>query len=106
MSHSTFTYLCNELRHTIQKNTVMRKAIPVEQRVTLTLWRLATTADYRTIGHLFGISKPAVCIIVKDVCSAIVKVLLPRYFKVPTGDSLKEVLHSFEHKWGFPQFLF
>ena len=104
MSHSTFTYLCNELRHTIQKkDTVMRKAIPVEQRVALTLWRLATTADYRTIGHLFGISKPAVCVIVKDVCSAIVKVLLPRYIKVPTGDSLKEVLHGFEHKWGFPQ---
>ena len=67
---------------------------------------VGATADYRTIGHLFGISKPAMCIIVKDVCSAIVKVLLPRYFKVPTGDSLKEVLHSFEHKWGFPQFLF
>ena len=42
----------------------MRKAIPVEQRVAIALWRLATTTDYRTIGHLFGVSKPAVCGIV------------------------------------------
>ena len=104
MSHNTFVYLCNELRQTVEKeNTVMRKAIPVEQRVALTLWRLATTADFRTIGHLFGVSKAAVCVVVKDVCSAIVQVLLPRYIKIPTGDSLKEVVNSFQHKWRFPQ---
>ena len=104
MSESTFTYLCNELRQTIKKkDTEMRKAIPVEQRVAITLWRLATTTDYRTIGHLFGVSKATVCVIVKDVCSAIVEVLLNQYIKVPTGDSLKEVMRGFEHKWGFPQ---
>ena len=104
MSNSTFTYLCNELRPSIQKrDTVMRKAISVEQRIAITLWRLATTTDYRTIGHLFGVSKTAVCLIAKEVCSAIVEVLLPRYIKVPTGDSLKEVIHGFKHKWGFPQ---
>ena len=81
----------------------MRKAISVEQRIAITLWRLATTTDYRTIGHLFGVSKMAVCLIVKEVCSAIVEVLLLRYIKVPTGNSLKEVIHGFKHKWGFPQ---
>ena len=81
----------------------MRKAISVEQRIALTLWRLATTTDHCTIGHLFGVSKTAVCFIVKDACSAIVEALLPRYIKVPTGDSLKEVINGFEHKWGFPQ---
>ena len=85
MSRTTFTYLCNELWQTIQKqDTIMRKAISVEQRIALTLWRLATMTDYRTIGHLFGVSKTAVCFIVKEVCSAIVELLLPRYIKVPT----------------------
>ena len=38
MSQATFVYVCNELRSTIEKaNTEMRKAIPVEQRVALTL---------------------------------------------------------------------
>ena len=36
MSRTTFTYLCNELRQTIQKrDTVMHKAISVEQRMAL-----------------------------------------------------------------------
>ena len=66
MSHETFNYLCNKLRSTIEKNdTAMRKAIPVEQRLALTLWLLATNADYRTIGHLFGVSKSAVCPVTK-----------------------------------------
>ena len=38
----------------------MRKAGCVEKRVALILWFLATNADYRTIGHLFGVSKPTV----------------------------------------------
>jgi len=94
MSHSTFTYLCNELRQAIQRrDTVMRKAIPVELRIALTLWRLATTTDYRNIGHLFGVSKAAACTIANDVCAAIVEILVPLYIKVPTGDVLQEVIY-------------
>ena len=53
MSQAIFAYMCDELRSAIEKaNTEMRKAIPVEQRVALTLWYLATNTDYRTIGHL------------------------------------------------------
>ena len=62
--------VCNELRSTIERtDTEMRKAIPVEQRVALTVWFLATNADYCTIGHLFGVSKPTICIITKEVCA-------------------------------------
>jgi hypothetical protein len=43
----TFLYVCNEIRSTIKKaETAMRNAIPVKQRVALTLWFLATNADY------------------------------------------------------------
>ena len=52
------SYLCNELQSSIEKNdTTMRKAIPADMCVALTLWFLVTGADYCTIGHLFGISK-------------------------------------------------
>ena len=47
MSQMTFLYTCNEIRSTIKKaDTAMRNAIPVEQRVALILWFLATNADY------------------------------------------------------------
>ena len=104
MSHATFLYVCNELRPCIEKSdTRMRRCIPTERRVALALWFLGTNADYRTIGHLFGISKASVCLTIKDVCAAIVDVLLPRYIKWPTGESLKTVIQGFEEKNGFPQ---
>ena len=38
MSQATFLYVCNEIRPVVEKeDTVMRSAIPVEQRVALTL---------------------------------------------------------------------
>ena len=43
------------------------------------------------------------CVIIKQVCSATTKILTPRYIRIPAGDSLQEVVHGFEHKWGFPQ---
>ena len=93
MSQATFVYVCNELRSAIERtDTEMRKAVPVEQRVALTLWFLATNADY---GHLFGVSKSTVCVITKEVCAAIVKVLLPKYIRLPSGEELKKVVQGF-----------
>ena len=69
ISQSTFAYLCNELWSSIKKkNTVMRKAIPADMRVALTLWFLVTSANYHTIGHLFGVSKLTVCFISIEGC--------------------------------------
>ncbi len=84
MCHATFVYLCNELRSSVEKSdTVMRRAIPVEQRVALTLWFLCTNAEHQTIELLFGVWKSTVCLVTKQVCAAIVKVLLPKYIKFP-----------------------
>ena len=50
MEPSIFRYLCNEVSTTLnRRNTVMRDAISVERRVVMTLWRLATNSDYRTL---------------------------------------------------------
>ena len=81
----------------------MRQAITVEKRVAVTLWRLVTNGDYRSISHLFRISKEAVCCIVQEVSQCIVDVVMHRYVKIPQGDQVKEVIAVFERKWGFPQ---
>ena len=104
MQKSTFFYICNLLRPHIQKrDTNMRHAITVEKRVAVTLWRLATNVEYRTIGHLFGISRASVCCIVRHVCENIVHVLMPKYIAWPKGELLKETVELFEHMWGYPQ---
>ena len=104
MSHQTFTYLCQQLAPVIEhQNTRMRKAIAVKQRVAVTLWCLATSVEYRTIGHLFGIARCTVCQIVHETCLAIVKVLLNKYISFPTGERLRKVTEGFEKSWGLPQ---
>ena len=94
---STLQYLCNELRSTIEReDTKLRKAEPTDKRVAITLWFLATG----TIAHLFGVSKSAVSLVVRDVSSAILQ-LLPRYIRFPTGDALRRLLMALRENMGF-----
>ena len=37
----------------------------------------------------------------KDICTAIVRVLMKRYIKFPVGEGLHDLIASFEDKWGF-----
>ena len=104
VSRATFLYLCDQLRSSISRqDTLMRRAVSTEKRVAITLWFLSTGADYRTIGHLFGVSKSTVCVVTKGVCAAIVEHLLPEYIKIPTGAALDENVRNFREDHGFPQ---
>jgi len=89
MSRETFNYLCRTIKSYIErKDTKLRKAISVEHRVAITLWCLATCGEYCTIGHLFGIARSTVCIIVHDTCAAIVTTMMSHYISFPHGDEL------------------
>ena len=102
MSKGTFLYLCQELRHTISRHdTQMRKVLPCEMRVAITLWQLGTNDSYRTFRHLFGVSRSSLCYIVKEVCQAIVSKLLLIYIRIPEGDALKEVVRQFQSQYNF-----
>lgn len=104
LSRETFMYLCDTLVTKIARmDTQMRKAITPEKRIALTLWFLSTGSDYRTISHLFGVSKPTVCLVVKEICTAIVDTLLSKYIHIPGGAALQETIQRFEFEYGFPQ---
>ena len=103
LNHATFVYLCSKLLPHLQKHHCVRDPLSVELRVAVTLWRLGTNAEYRSIGHLFGVGLSTVFITVREVCMAIVELLLPLYIRVPTGDHLHDVVEGFSCRWGFPQ---
>ena len=104
MSRETFLYICDELECSIGKcDTRFRRAISVKKRVAVTLWVLATQSEYRSVGHLFGLARCTVCCIVNQTCRAIVKKLLQRYIRFPSGDKLKETVQGFLDRWAFPQ---
>ena len=78
--------------------------LSVELQVAVNLYYLAgTSAEYRTIGNLFGIAKITVCKCVQRVCSAIEDKLLSTctYVKIPEGEALNEVIEGYK-KFGFP----
>ena len=56
MTYETFSMLVNQLRPYICKqDTKSKLAVTVKQRVAITVWRLATNAEYRTLSALFGV---------------------------------------------------
>lgn len=104
MPRSTFELICEELSDTLHKETTkMRSPIPVTKRVALTLWKLATNADYRTIEGIFGVAKSTICKILREVCEAIVSKFMDDYIYVPDSTKLREIATEFSSKWGIPQ---
>ena len=59
MSPSTFEYIIDFVEQNMAKaDTVFRKAVPIEKRVEVGLWRLSTGNSFRTISKVFGIGSP------------------------------------------------
>ena len=71
----------------------MREAISVEKCVAVTVWKLATNIEYRTLSALYGIGRSTVGDIIIETCKAITK-LLPWYVKI------LKVVKGFEECWG------
>ncbi|KAL1484694.1 hypothetical protein MTO96_032431 [Rhipicephalus appendiculatus] len=81
----------------------MRKAIPLTRRVTIGLYRLATSAEERTVANLFGVNRSSVDIIFREFCDAIVRRLEPRFVRFPRAQELAEHIRQFAAVAGFPQ---
>ena len=59
--------------------------------------------EYKTIGHLFGVARCTVCVIVHETVDAIVKKNAETYINFPTDHALVKVIQGFERKWNLPQ---
>ena len=82
--------------------TNFRSPVSVEERVAVTIWKLATNVEYRTLSSLFGLGRSTVGKIVVETCRAIATHLLPQYVQIPCGEKLQEIVDEFEIFWGFP----
>uniref|UniRef100_A0A3B1IRQ6 Putative nuclease HARBI1 n=1 Tax=Astyanax mexicanus TaxID=7994 RepID=A0A3B1IRQ6_ASTMX len=101
---TTFLQLCDLLQPHLQRDTTtFRKPVPVEQRVAICIWRLATNVEYRTISHLFGIGQSTAVTITNHVARVIVEKLLPIYIRKPSAQEFTAIIQGFRDRWGFPQ---
>ena len=92
-----------ELAPALERSVVIRRALPVEKQIAITLWRLGTNIEYRSLSHLFGVGLSTVCVCVNDVCRAIVAHLTARYISIPSEERLRSIVDGFMAKCGIPQ---
>lgn len=77
---------------TLKDKTIYMKAVMVEVRVEITIWRLGTNIEYRTIASLFGFGRSTACEIVLDTCKVIACNLMPKYVRIPQNESLQDII--------------
>lgn len=85
------------------QDTNMRRAIPLDKRIAIALYRLASSAEERTVAHLFGVSRPSVNLIFREFCRVVVQRLEAQYVRFPRPYEMAEHLRQFEAVLGFPQ---
>ena len=104
VSKDSFNFICSKLEPVIKRmDTRLRRAISVEHRVAITLWCLGTPCEYRTVGHLFGVARCTVCVIVHDTCKAIILAFSKEFLFFPSGAEQDQVIEGFKQKWGVIQ---
>ncbi|XP_051864226.1 uncharacterized protein LOC127566246 [Drosophila albomicans] len=102
MNREEFGILVERLCGLAQKDTAFGKAIPLDKRVAITIYTLGSSANYRTVGTFFGVSKAMVCKLLleffHETCRVLSSDYLPQNFLTQT--KLEECVKGFE---GFPQ---
>ena len=97
LSHDTFNNICNEPCPYIQRKWInMGSPVSVEERIAVTVWKLATNVKYRTLASLFDLGRSTVGEIVIETCEVVTTKLLSRYVYIPQESRLCEVVDSFE----------
>jgi hypothetical protein len=103
MSRATFEFLCKELGSAVQKeDTMLRAAIPVDKRVAVCIWRLATGEPLRVVSKRFGLGISTCHKLVLEVCTAIKSLLMPKTVQWPDQTTSQAIAESFEYISGIP----
>ncbi|KAM7297561.1 uncharacterized protein ISCGN_022712 [Ixodes scapularis] len=103
VSRATFSYVVSACSRMQREDTNMRRAIPLHKRVAIGMYRLATSAEDRTVGNLFGVSRSSVSMIFREFCDVILSELEPRFVRFPKPDQLEDHMQRFTAVTGFPQ---
>ena len=80
----------------------MRQAISARRRLAIVLYYLSSTAEYRTIANLFGVSTSFVCSCIKEVSIVIVQKMKTKFITIPKREEVKEIMRIYKDKWQFP----
>ena len=103
MTRATLDWLCMRLRPYLDNNSPFQHTLTIQHRVAIAVYTLASAANYRTIGNLFGVGKSTVGEVFMFVCKLIDTHLFKEFVRFPVGERLDEVVNGFHGRHGFPQ---
>lgn len=98
-----YQFLLTELKPFMTAEGAANGHPPFEQRVAIALWRLGKVWDDPALFRAFAVSGDTVGAIVREFCSAVVKVLMPRFVQVPFDEDLDDITDQFRERAGLPQ---
>ncbi|XP_077485790.1 uncharacterized protein LOC144096777 [Amblyomma americanum] len=104
LSPSTFRYIVESCRPVLERQTTnMMTPISVQKRVAVGLYRLCSSAEDRTIAHLFGIGRSTVNVLHQEFCVAVVDLLEGEWLQMIHPNKMSAHMREFYAFTGFPQ---
>ncbi|KAH7978902.1 hypothetical protein HPB49_007252 [Dermacentor silvarum] len=101
---STFRYIVESCRSILERPTTnMMKPISLEKRVAVALYRLCSSAEDRTIAHLFDIARSTLNVLHQEFCTAVVDLLEGEWLGMVHPKNTRAHMHDFYAITGFPQ---
>ncbi len=67
-------------------DTNLRKCIPLGKRIAIAVYKLSSSAEYRTVANLFGVGKSSVCEIVNEFCYFVAENLMQDFTQFPISE--------------------
>lgn len=107
ISKTNFFELCKLLKIYLEPKpnyiSNNERALLVEKQIAITLFKLASCAEYRVVGNIFGVHKSTVQQTFYKVISVMNKYLVPKVIKLPDGTESKYISKEFERICGIPR---
>ncbi|XP_036143374.1 protein ALP1-like [Monomorium pharaonis] len=103
MDTNTFEFLVQKVTLLIQRqNTHLRECISPAERLSVTLRHLATGETQQSLSLSFRLGQSTISGIIRDTCSALIRVLQVDYLKFPCSEEeWRVVATDFGERWNF-----
>ncbi|XP_059916153.1 uncharacterized protein LOC132464015 [Gadus macrocephalus] len=107
MTRRSFNKLCGMMEGVLKPDVVtVRAPVPLEMRVAIVLYKLASCAQYRLVANQFGVHKTTVKKFVYIFCKGMVSSpVIHNFIKVPTTKEAIGIARRFEQKFNIPQII-
>lgn len=81
----------------------MHESVTIAKRVAVGLYKLCSSAEDRTVAHLFDIGRSTANVIYREFCETVVKVLEGQWVRMLTAEEMPHHIREFYAVCGFPQ---